>query len=105
MQRRQAAPEADELGVVVLAVDAGDLRTLRAAPAAFAGASAAALQAAFGHEPLLLFFRERREILRLRRHRYVRVMRRQLADDLGTAVGGGEGERRLAFDVLFRVDA
>ena len=102
MQRREAAPVGDELGVVVLAVDAGNLRPLR--PAAFARASAAPLLgAALGEEALLLFFRERREVLHLRRHRDVGLVRRQLAHDVGAAVRGGEGERRLAFHVLLCV--
>src|SRR6185295_15817656 len=69
VQRRQAAPVADQLGVVVLTVDAGDLRSLRSASAraglAVAAAAPALLGAALGGQPLLLFLRERRQVLHL----------------------------------------
>src|SRR5262249_18484479 len=103
MQRREAAPEADELGVVVLARHARNLRPLRSAPPAARRTAAALLREELG-QTLLLLLRERREVLHLRRRQYVGLVRREHANNIGAPERGGERERRLAFDVLAGVD-
>src|SRR5204863_7658590 len=109
MQRREAPPVADELGVIVLAVHAGNLRRLRcaaSAPSVCGPASTAAaaggrtVVGALSGKTLLFFFGERRQVDHLRRHHRVGPVSGEDANDVRSTTRRGEGQRRFASGVL-----